>query len=52
MIMVEGSDLEIVNLKSLLLYFKAMRGLKIKLDKSEVVVDILRLSSCGLRTKT
>lgn len=38
MIMVEGTDLDIVNLKFLLLYFEAMSGLKINFDKSEVVV--------------
>ena len=38
MIMVEGSDLDIINLKFLLLCFEAMSGLKINFDKSEVVV--------------
>jgi hypothetical protein len=38
MIMVEGSDLDIVNLKFLLLSFEAMSGLKINFNKSEVVV--------------
>ncbi|XP_073357680.1 uncharacterized protein [Aegilops tauschii subsp. strangulata] len=38
MIMVEGSDLDIVNLKFLLLCFEAMSRLKINFDKSEVVV--------------
>src|SRR3954447_14908770 len=38
MIMVEGSDLDIANLKFLLLCFEAMSGLKINFDKSEVVV--------------
>uniref|UniRef100_A0A453BV09 Reverse transcriptase domain-containing protein n=2 Tax=Aegilops tauschii subsp. strangulata TaxID=200361 RepID=A0A453BV09_AEGTS len=38
MIMVEGSDLDIVNLKFVLLCFEAMSGLKINFDKSEVVV--------------
>ena len=37
MIMVEGSDLNIVNLK-LLLCFDDMSGIKINFDKSEVVV--------------
>ena len=36
--MVEGSDLDLVNLKFLLLCFEAMSGLKINFDKSEVVV--------------
>jgi hypothetical protein len=38
MIMVEGSELDLVNLKFLLLCFKAMSGLKINFNKSEVVV--------------
>ena len=38
MIMVEGSDSDIVNLKFLLLCFEEMSGLKINFDKSEVVV--------------
>ena len=38
MIMVEGSALDIVNLKFLLLYFEAMSGLKINFEKSEVIV--------------
>jgi hypothetical protein len=38
MIMVEGSELDLVNLKFLLLCFEAMSGLKINFDKSEVVV--------------
>jgi hypothetical protein len=38
MIMVEGSDLDIINLKFLLLCFEAMSVLKINFDKSEVVV--------------
>ena len=38
MIMVEGSDLDIINLKFLLLCFEAMSGLKINFDKSEVVI--------------
>ncbi|KAE8807126.1 ABC transporter G family member 37 [Hordeum vulgare] len=38
MIMVEGSDLDIVNLKFLLLCFEAMSGLKINFDKTEVLV--------------
>jgi hypothetical protein len=38
MIMVEGSELDIVNLKFLLLCFETMSGLKINFDKSEVVV--------------
>ena len=38
MIMVEGSNLDIINLKFLLLCFEAMSGLKINFDKSEVVV--------------
>ena len=38
MIMVEGSDSNIVNLKFLLLCFEEMSGLKINFDKGEVVV--------------
>jgi hypothetical protein len=38
MIMVEGSELDIVNLKFLLLCFETTSGLKINFDKSEVVV--------------
>uniref|UniRef100_A0ACD5XGU1 Uncharacterized protein n=1 Tax=Avena sativa TaxID=4498 RepID=A0ACD5XGU1_AVESA len=38
MIMVQGSDLDIKNLKFLLLCFEAMSGLKINFDKSEVMV--------------
>jgi hypothetical protein len=38
MIMVEGSELDLVNLKFLLLCFEDMSGLKINFDKSEVVV--------------
>ncbi|KAE8808683.1 hypothetical protein D1007_14760 [Hordeum vulgare] len=38
MIMVEGSDLDLVNLKFLLLCFEDMSGLKINFDKSEVIV--------------
>lgn len=38
MITVEGSDLDIVNLKFLLLCFEEMSGLKINFDKSEVIV--------------
>ena len=38
MIMVEGSDSNIVNLKFLLLCFEEMSRLKINFDKSEVVV--------------
>ena len=38
MIMVEGLDSDIVNLKFLLLYFEEMSGLKVNFDKSEVVV--------------
>ena len=38
MIMVEGSELDIINLKFLLLCFEAMSGLKINFDKSEVVI--------------
>jgi hypothetical protein len=38
MIMVEGSELDLINLKFLLLCFEAMSGLKINFDKSEVVV--------------
>lgn len=38
MIMVEGTKLDIINLKFLLLCFEAMSGLKINFDKSEVVV--------------
>jgi hypothetical protein len=38
MIMVEGSELDIANLKFLLLCFETMSGLKINFDKSEVVI--------------
>jgi hypothetical protein len=38
MIMVEGSELDLINLKFLLLCFEAMFGLKINFDKSKVVV--------------
>jgi hypothetical protein len=38
MILVEGSDLDIINLKFLLLCFETMSGLKINFDKSEVMV--------------
>lgn len=38
MFMVEGSYLDIINLKFLLLCFEVMCGLKIKFPKSEVVV--------------
>lgn len=38
MIMVEGSNLDIMNLKFLLLCFEAMSGLKINFDKSEIFV--------------
>jgi hypothetical protein len=38
MIMVEGSELDLVNLKFMLLCFEAMPGLKINFDKSKVVV--------------
>ena len=38
MIMVQGSDLDIRNLKFLLLCFEAMSGLKINFNKSEVMV--------------
>ena len=38
MIMVEGSELDIINLKFLLLCFEAMSGLKINFDKSEVMI--------------
>jgi hypothetical protein len=38
MIMVEGSDLDIINLKFLLLCFEEMSGLRINFDKSEVVI--------------
>jgi hypothetical protein len=38
MIMVEGSELDIANIRFLLLCFEAMWGLKINFDKSEVVV--------------
>jgi hypothetical protein len=38
MIMVEGSELDIANLKFLLLCFETMSGLKINFDKSEAVV--------------
>jgi hypothetical protein len=37
-IMVEGSELDIANLKFLLLCFATMSSLKINFDKSEVVV--------------
>ena len=47
MIMVEGSDSDIVNIKFLLLYFEEMSGLKINFDKSERWWSLatLRLSS-------
>jgi mannosylglycoprotein endo-beta-mannosidase len=38
MIMVEGLELDLANLKFILLCFEAMSGLKINFDKSEVVV--------------
>ena len=38
MIMVEGSELDIINLKFLLLCFEAMSGLKINFDKSKVMI--------------
>jgi hypothetical protein len=38
MIMIEGSELDIANLKFLLLCFETMSGLKINFDKREVVV--------------
>ncbi|XP_073363100.1 uncharacterized protein [Aegilops tauschii subsp. strangulata] len=38
MIMVEGSALDIANLKFLLLCFEAMSGLKINFDKSEAII--------------
>ena len=38
MIMVEGSDSDIVNLKFLLICSEEMSGLKINFDKSEIVV--------------
>ena len=38
MIMVEGSELDIINLKFILLCFEAMSGLKNNFDKSEVVI--------------
>jgi hypothetical protein len=38
MIMVEGSDLDIISIKFHLLFFEAMSGLKINFDKSEVAV--------------
>ncbi|XP_073360730.1 uncharacterized protein [Aegilops tauschii subsp. strangulata] len=38
MIMIEGLDLDIVNLKFLLLCFETMSGLKINFDKSMVVI--------------
>jgi hypothetical protein len=37
MIMVDGVELEIINLK-FLLYFESMSGLKINFDKREVVI--------------
>ena len=37
-IMVEGSDTDIANLKFLLLCFQQMSGLKINFDKSDVMV--------------
>lgn len=49
MIMVEGSKLDIINLKFLFLCFVALSGLKINFDKSEIVVmgysDVLLLHS-------
>jgi hypothetical protein len=51
MIMVEGSDLDIVNLKFLLLCFEEMSGLKINFDKRRWSSwDILMLSSSGSQT--
>ena len=38
MIVVEGSELDIINLKFLLLCFEALSGLKINFDKSEVMI--------------
>jgi hypothetical protein len=38
MIMVEGSELDIIYLKFLLLCFEEMSGLRINFDKSEVVI--------------
>lgn len=38
MIMVEGSDLDLINLKFLLLCFEAIFGLKINFEKSEVII--------------
>ena len=38
MIMVEGSEHDIINLNFLLLCFEAMSGPKINFDKSEVVI--------------
>jgi hypothetical protein len=38
LIIVEGSKLDIRNLKFLILYFKEMAGLWINFDKSEVVL--------------
>src|SRR4051812_28395107 len=38
MIMVQGLDLDIINLKFLLLCFESMSGLTINFDKSEVMV--------------
>ena len=52
MIMVEGLEHVIINLKFLLLCFEAMSGIKINFDKSEVMVVgfFLQKSNNGLRT--
>lgn len=51
MIMVEGSEPHIINLKFILLCFDSMLGLKINFDKSEVMVWATRpRSSIELRT--
>lgn len=38
LIMVEGLDLDIINLKFLLLFFEGMSSLNINFDKSEVII--------------
>jgi hypothetical protein len=47
MIMVEGSALDIIDLKFLLLCFEEMSGLRINFDKSEVVILGYSLDSRG-----
>ena len=48
MIMIEGSTLDIANLKFLLLCFQEMSGLRINFDKSEIItLGFPRTSSRG-----